>query len=90
MIQIRIVMQSKKQDSTYPYYLHPNECNQELCCYSFAISLDRCAGSSNTCDDLTSRVCAPKINESIKLTKSNQQNMYHANVKVSLMIENVT
>ena len=40
-----------------------------MCYYSFAVSLDRCARSSHTCDDLTSRVCAPKINESMTLTK---------------------
>ena len=33
-------------DSTYPYYLHPNEYNQEFH-VPFLVKLDRCAGSCN-------------------------------------------
>ena len=40
-------------------YLHPNEYSQELCYYLFAVNLNRCAGSCNTLDDLSSRVCVP-------------------------------
>ena len=37
--------------------LHPNEYSQELCYYLFSVNLDRCAGSCNTLDDLSYRIC---------------------------------
>ena len=37
--------------------LHPNEYSQEFCYYPFAMNLDMCAGSCNTLDNLSSRVC---------------------------------
>ena len=64
-----VIKKSRTEPTLIDINLYPNKYNQELCYYSFAISLDRCARSSNTCDDLTSRVCAPKISESITLTK---------------------
>ena len=33
--------------------LHPNECNQELHYYPFAVKLDRWVGSCNTLNDLS-------------------------------------
>ena len=40
--------------------LHPNEYNQELHYYPFAVNLDRCVGSCNTLNDLSNKVCVPK------------------------------
>ena len=39
--------------------LHPNEYNQELHCYSFAVKLDRCIESCNTINDISNKVCVP-------------------------------
>ena len=41
--------------------LHPNEYSQELCYYRFVVNLDRCAGSCNTLNDLSSRKCVRRI-----------------------------
>ena len=35
------------------------EYSQELCYHPFAVNLDKCAGSCNTLDDPSSRVCVP-------------------------------
>ena len=80
--------------------LHPNEYSQELCYYPFAVNLHRCAGSGNTLDDLSSRVCVPSKVEDLNLhvlnliTGINElrtlTNIYHANVNISLMVENIT
>ena len=40
--------------------LHPNEYSQEFHYYPFTIKLDRCVGSCNTLNDLSSKVCVPK------------------------------
>ena len=37
--------------------LHPNEYNQELYYYLFTVKLDKCAGSCNTFNDLSNKVC---------------------------------
>ena len=37
--------------------LHSNEYNQELRYYPFEVNLDRCVGSCDTLDDLSSEVC---------------------------------
>ena len=39
----------------------------ELRYYPFAVNLDRCAGSCNTVDDLSSRVCVPNETEDLNL-----------------------
>ena len=60
--------------------LHPNMCSQEFHCYPFAVNLERCAGSCNTLNDLSNKLCVPNktegvfnmitgINESKPLTK---------------------
>ena len=36
--------------------LNPDEYNQGLCYYPFLVSLDRCNGSCNTLDDLSSKI----------------------------------
>ena len=38
--------------------LYPNQDSQELHYYPFAVNLDRYAGSCNTLDDISSRLCA--------------------------------
>ena len=37
--------------------LHPNEYNQQLHYYPYAVKLDRCVGSCNTLNDLSNKVC---------------------------------
>ena len=63
--------------------LHPNEYSQEFHYYPFSVKLDRCAGSCNTLNDLSNKICVPNkidlnlsvfniiigINESKTLTK---------------------
>ena len=81
--------------------LHSNEYSQEFHCYPFAVKLNRCVGSCNTLNDFSNKVCVSNktedknlcvfnmitgINESKTLTK---QSIYHANVNVYLMEENV-
>ena len=51
--------------------LHPNECNQELLYYPFAVKLDRCVGSCNTINDLSNKVCVPNKNEDLNLSVFN-------------------
>ena len=36
--------------------LHPNEYNQQLHYYPYAVKLDRCVGSRNTLNDLSNKV----------------------------------
>ena len=45
--------------------LHPDEYSQELHSYSFAVKLDRCAGSCNTINDLSNKVCVPNNTEDL-------------------------
>ena len=47
--------------------LHPNVYSQELCYYPFEVNLDRCVGSSNTLDDLSSRVCVLNETENLNV-----------------------
>ena len=42
-----------------PTNLYPNEYSQEFHYYPFAVKLDRCAGSFNTLNDLSNKVCVP-------------------------------
>ena len=51
--------------------LHPNEYNQEFHYYPFAIKLDRCVGSCNTLNDLSSKVCIPNKIENLNLSMFN-------------------
>ena len=77
--------------------LHPNEYSQEFQYYPFPVKIHRCVESSNTLNDLSTKVCVPSkieylnlsainiitgINESKILAKH-----YHANVNVNLMGE---
>ena len=45
--------------------IHLNECSQELHYYPLAVNLGRFAGSCNTFDDLSNKVCVP--NETVDL-----------------------
>ena len=46
---------------------HPNEYNQELQYYPFAIKLGKCAGSCNTLNDLYNRVCVSNKTEDLNV-----------------------
>ena len=47
--------------------LHLNEYNQELHYYPFVVKLDKCAGSCNTLNDLSNRVCVPNKTEDLNI-----------------------
>ena len=51
--------------------LHPDEYSQELHSYSFEVKLDRCAGSCNTINDLSNKVCVPNNTEDLNLIMFN-------------------
>ena len=47
--------------------LHTNECSQELYYYPFAVKLDRYAGSCDTLNDLSKKVCIPNKVEDLNI-----------------------
>ena len=47
--------------------LHPVKYNQEFHYYPFVVKLDRCAGSSNTLNDLSNKVCIPNKTEDLNM-----------------------
>ena len=47
--------------------LHPNEYNQELHHYPFAVKLDRCVRSCNTLNKVPNTVCAPNKTEDLNI-----------------------
>ena len=51
--------------------LHPNECNQELHYYPFAVKLDRCVGSCNTLNGLSNKLCVLNKTEHLNLSLFN-------------------
>ena len=51
--------------------LHPNEYSQEFQYYPFSVKLDRCAGSCNTLNDLSNKVCVPNKTEDLNLSVFN-------------------
>ena len=61
---------SNQHCTTQPNFinLHPNEYTQVLCYYSFPVNLDRFIGSSNTLNDLSSKLCIPKKTEDLNLS----------------------
>ena len=95
-------MLSNQKWMTQPTFinLHPNEYSQEFQCYSFAVKLDRCVGSCNTLNDLSNKIGVPDKTEDLNLSLFNiitginelktLTKIYHANVNVDLMEENVT
>ena len=52
--------------------LHPNEYSQEFRCSPFAVKLDRCAGSCNTINDLSNKLCVPNKIEDLNLSTFNK------------------
>ena len=78
---------------------HPNEYSQKFHCYPFTVKLDRCAGSCNTINELSNKVCIPNKTEDLNLsmfsmiTWKNESKILtktcHTNVNVNLMEENV-
>ena len=48
--------------------LHPNECSQEFHYYPFLVKLDRCAGSCNSLNALSNKVCVPNKTEVLNLS----------------------
>ena len=67
--QTKCVSLSNQKFMTQPTLinLNPNEYSQELLYYSFEVNLDRCIGSYNTLNDLSSKVCIPNKAEDINL-----------------------
>ena len=75
--------------------LHPNEYSQEFQYYPFPVKIHRCVESSNTLNDLSTKVCVPSKIEDLNLsainiiTGINESKIlakhYHANVNVNLM-----
>ena len=79
--------------------LQPSEYTQGFCYYPLAVNLDRCTGSY-TLNDLSNRVCVSNKTEDLNLNVFNMitginelktlKIISHANVNVSLVVENVT
>ena len=53
------------------FHLRLNEDNQEFHYYPFAVKLDRCAGSCNTLNGLSNKVCVPNKIEDLNLSLFN-------------------
>ena len=51
--------------------LYPNEYSQESHYYQFAVKLDICAGSCNTINNLSNKVCVPNKTEDLDLSMFN-------------------
>ena len=51
--------------------LHPNEYSQEFHYCPFAVKLDRCVGSCNTLNNLSTKVCGPNKTEDLILSVFN-------------------
>ena len=47
--------------------LHSNEYIEGLCYYPFAVNLDKCLGSCNTLNDLSTKVCVQNKTEDLNL-----------------------
>ena len=52
--------------------LHPNEYTQGFHYYPIAVNLDRCVGSCNTLNDLSTKGCVPKKTEVLNLSVFNK------------------
>ena len=71
--QTKCVSLSNQKCMTQPTLinLHPNEYSQEFHYYPSAVKLDRCAGSCNTLNDLSNKVCIPNKTEDLNLSVFN-------------------
>ena len=67
--------------------LHPDEYSQELHYYHFAINLDRRAGSCNTLDDLSNKVCAPNEREDLNHVQDDYRNKLIENIKKAYIMQ---
>ena len=47
--------------------LHPNKYSEEFHYYWISIKLDRCAGSCNTLNDLSNKICVPNKTEDLNV-----------------------
>ena len=54
-------------NSTYTFYLHPNQCSQEFHYYPIAVKLDRCIGICDSLNNLCYKVCIPNKTEDLDL-----------------------
>ena len=54
--------------------LHPNDYSQQLHCYPFAVKLDRCVGSCNIINHLSTKVCVPNETEDLNVRVFNMIN----------------
>ena len=81
--------------------LHPNEYSHKSYYYPFAVKLDRCVGGCNILNDLSNKGCVSNKTKALNLSLFNMitrinewkklaKHIYHANVNVYLMEENVT
>ena len=79
--------------------LHPNEYNQELHYYQFAVQFHKYVESFNTLNDLSNKVCVPNKTEGLdihivnmitgRVNQKFRKKIYHVNVNVNLMEENL-
>ena len=71
--QTKCVSLSNQKCMTQPTLinLHPNEYSQEFHYYPSAVKLDRCAGSCNTLNDLSNKVCIPNKTDDLNLSVFN-------------------
>ena len=76
--------------------LHPNKYSQELHYYPFVVNLDKRVGSRNTLNDSSNKVSIPNKTEDLNIhfliwlqENLNNLNIYHANVNVNLIEEDV-
>ena len=64
---IKCLLLSNQKCMTQPTLvnLHAADCSQESHYYPFAVNLDRCAGSCNTLDGWSNKVCVPNKTEEL-------------------------
>ena len=66
---MHLFKRSKIYDSTTFINLHPNEYSEEFHYYPFLAKLNRYAGSCNTHNDLSNKVCDPNKTEDLNLNE---------------------
>ena len=62
--------------------LHPNEVDQSLLYYPFAVDLDRCMGSCNTLNSRSNRLYVPEKTEDLDMNVFNM--ITGINVKITI------
>ena len=66
---MHLFKRSEIYDSTTLINLHPNEYSEEFHYYPFLVKLNRYAGSCNTHNDLSNKVCDPNKTEDLNLNE---------------------